>query len=266
MLVVIHIDSQFTRDLYLGKPVAGAGNRRWAQFQYGADCSELRSVRLSVGLMSSGAQTTSSCRTAGADADHVPGLIRILKAAGSSFPGIAGLLTLVVTMMVTALSVAREREQGTFDQLLVTPFTPVQILIGKSLPGFIIGFFEATFLIITVAVFWFKIPLRGHLVTLYTGLSLFLLSSVGVGLMISSIAVTMQQGLLGAFLFLVPSITLSGFTTPIENMPAWIQYLTLLNPMRYFIVILRSTFLEGAAFEQFDSASSGQWGLLVSFV
>jgi len=159
-------------------------------------------------------------------------------------PGIVGLLTLVVTMLVTALSVAREREAGTFDQLLVTPLRPVEILLGKALPGFIIGFIEAT-LIILVAVTWFQVPLRGSLPALYVGLFLFLLSSIGVGLMISSIAVTQQQGLLGAFLFLVPAIILSGFATPIANMPQAVQILTLANPMRYFMVILRGVFLEG---------------------
>ncbi len=162
-------------------------------------------------------------------------------------PGIVGLLTLVVTMLVTALSVAREREQGTFDQLLVTPFRPVEILIGKALPGFIIGTFEAT-VITLMAVFWFKVPLLGSVITLYAGIALFLLSAIGVGLMISSLAVTQQQGLLGAFLFLVPAIILSGFTTPIANMPQVIQDITLLNPMRYFMVVLRGIFLEGAPF------------------
>jgi ABC-2 type transport system permease protein len=156
-----------------------------------------------------------------------------------------GLLTLVVTTLVTALSVAREREQGTFDQLLVTPFRPVEILIGKALPGFIIGFFEAT-LIIVLATLWFQVPLRGSLLTLYVGLFCFLLSTIGMGLMISSLAVTQQQGLLGAFLFLVPSITLSGFATPIANMPHWVQQITYLNPTRYLLVILRGVFLEGA--------------------
>jgi ABC-2 type transport system permease protein len=163
-------------------------------------------------------------------------------------PGIVGLLTLVVTMLVTALSVAREREQGTFDQLLVTPFRPVEILIGKALPGFIIGTFEAT-VIILMAIFWFKVPLLGSIITLYTGVALFLLSAIGVGLMISSLAVTQQQGLLGAFLFLVPAVILSGFTTPIANMPQVIQNITLLNPMRYFMVILRGVFLEGTPFQ-----------------
>ncbi len=162
-------------------------------------------------------------------------------------PGIVGLLTLVVTTLVTSLSVAREREQGTFDQLLVTPMRPVEILIGKALPGFIIGTLEAT-VIILLAVFWFKVPLLGQLLTLYIGIGLFLLSVIGVGLMISSLAVTLQQGLLGAFLFIVPAVILSGFATPIANMPPLVQDLTLINPLRYFLVILRSVFLQGAPF------------------
>jgi ABC-2 type transport system permease protein len=160
-------------------------------------------------------------------------------------PGIVGLLTLVVTMVVTALSVAREREQGTFDQLLVTPLRPFELLLGKALPGFIIGIAEAT-LIIVIAIFWFDIPLRGNLLALYIGLIMFLLSAIGVGLMISSLALTQQQGLMGAFIFLVPSIILSGFTTPIANMPPIVQKLTLLNPLRYFMVVIRGVFLEEA--------------------
>jgi ABC-2 type transport system permease protein len=162
-------------------------------------------------------------------------------------PGIVGLLTLVVTVLVTALSVAREREQGTFDQLLVTPLRPVEILIGKSVPGLVIGVLEAT-VIILAAVFWFEVPLWGALGTLYTGVVLFLLSAIGIGLMISSLSVTQQQGLLGAFLFLVPAVILSGFMTPIANMPETVQYITLVNPMRYFLVILREVFLEAAPF------------------
>jgi ABC-2 type transport system permease protein len=162
-------------------------------------------------------------------------------------PGIVGLLTLVVTTLVTALSVAREREQGTFDQLLVTPLRPWEILLGKSLPGFLIGWFETT-LIVVLAVVWFHVPFRGSLLTLSVGLFFFLLSTVGMGLMISSLSVTQQQGLLGAFLFIVPSIVLSGFATPIANMPHWVQEITLLNPLRYFLVILHGVFLENTPF------------------
>lgn len=159
-------------------------------------------------------------------------------------PGIIGLLTLVVTMLVTALSVAREREQGTFDQLLVTPFTPLEILIGKALPGMLIGLVEASF-IAFMAVYWFGVPFVGEVEALYLGIVLFLIAIVGIGLMISSLATTQQQGLLGAFLFIVPSIILSGFATPIANMPESVQTLTLLNPFRYFLVIVRGVMLQG---------------------
>ena len=163
-------------------------------------------------------------------------------------PGIVGMLTLVVTMLVTALTVAREREQGTFDQLLVTPMRPGEILLGKALPGFIIGIVQAT-VILLIATLWFHVPLLGSLPTLYAGLALFLLSGVGAGLLISSLAVTQQQGLLGAFLFMVPAVILSGFATPIANMPPVVQAITLIDPLRYFLVILRKVFLEGAGFD-----------------
>ena len=160
-------------------------------------------------------------------------------------PGIVALLTQVVTLLVVGLSVAREREAGTFDQLLVTPLRQIDILLGKGLPGLLIGTLEAS-AIIFAAVWWFAIPLRGSLASLYLGLVLFVIAVTGIGLTISSLAVTQQQALLGAFLFMVPSIILSGFATPIANMPVAVQDLTFLNPMRYFLIIVRSVFLEGA--------------------
>ncbi len=162
-------------------------------------------------------------------------------------PGIVGSLMLVVTLLVTALSVAREREQGTFDQLLVTPLRPVEILIGKAVPGIVIGLLEAT-LIILLMVWFFDIPLRGSIPALYLGILLFLVATVGIGLMISSICVTQQQAILGAFLFIVPAVILSGFTTPIANMPEVVQWLTYLDPLRYFLVIVRGVTLEGDGF------------------
>lgn len=167
-------------------------------------------------------------------------------------PGVVGLLMLVVVMVVTALSVAREREQGTFDQLLVTPLHPAEILLGKALPGLLIGLFEAS-LIVLIAVYGFQVPLLGSLATLYAGIALFLLSATGVGLMISALSATLQQAVLGVFLFLVPAIILSGFATPIANMPPLVQDLTLINPLRYFMVILRGVFLEGAGFDELHS-------------
>ena len=161
-------------------------------------------------------------------------------------PGIVAVLTQVVTLLVVGLSVARERETGTFDQLLVTPLRQSDILLGKGLPGLLIGVIEAS-VIIAAAVWWFDVPLRGGLLPLYLGLFMFVIAVTWVGLKISCLAVTQQQALLGAFFFMVPSIILSGFATPIANMPAWVQDLTLLNPMRYFLVIVRGVFLEGSS-------------------
>jgi ABC-2 type transport system permease protein len=159
-------------------------------------------------------------------------------------PGVVGILCLVVTLVVTALSVAREREHGTFDQLLVTPLRPLEILIGKSTPAFLIGVTEAT-LVILIGHFWFRVPLIGDLAALYSGIVLFVLAAIGIGLMISSLAQTLQQAVLGAFLFMVPAVILSGFATPIANMPWVVQLLTYGDPLRYFLVILRGVFLEG---------------------
>jgi ABC-2 type transport system permease protein len=160
-------------------------------------------------------------------------------------PGICGILTLLVSMLTTGLSVAREREMGTFDQLLVTPMSPAEILLGKALPGFLVGMVEGSFIVL-VSIFWFHVPFTGSFLGLYVGFFCFLLATVGIGLMISSLAVTQQQGLLGVFLFMVPAIVLSGFATPIANMPQAVQYITLLDPLRYFLIILRGSFLEGA--------------------
>jgi drug efflux transport system permease protein len=174
-------------------------------------------------------------------------------------PGIVALLTQIVTLLVVGLSIARERETGTFDQLLVTPLRQIDILLGKGLPGLLIGTVEAT-VIIAATVWWFEVPLRGGLLPLYVGLLLFAIAVTGIGLMISALAVTQQQALLGVFLFMVPSIILSGFATPIDNMPEWVQGLTLLNPMRYFLVIVRGVFLEGASL---PSLASQYWPMAV---
>jgi ABC-2 type transport system permease protein len=241
-LAVFHLGPHFTRDLLLKRP---------APFQVIVDGRNSNTAMVLVGYVRTILVQFNEAWTATHGWSSPPARLDIrawfnpnLESRWFIVPGIVGLLTLVVTLLVTALSVSREREAGTFDQLLVTPLRPVEILLGKALPGFVIGIVEASFIIL-VAVLWFKVPLTGSLVALYTGLFLFLLSSIGVGLMISSIAVTQQQGLLGAFLFLVPSIILSGFATPIANMPPFLQHLTLLNPMRYFLVILRTVFLEG---------------------
>ena len=128
-------------------------------------------------------------------------------------PGMIGTLTLMQTMMLTAMSVAREREQGTFDQLLVTPFRPFEIMAGKALPSMLVGIIQATGVLL-VAQLWFRIPFAGSYLTLYAGLLLFLLAAVGIGLLVSSVAATMQQAMLYSMLLIMPFSLLSGLTTP----------------------------------------------------
>jgi ABC-2 type transport system permease protein len=160
-------------------------------------------------------------------------------------PALIGTLTLLQTLLLTALSVAREREQGTFDQLLVTPFRPAEIMAGKALPSMLVGIVQAT-LILLVAQLWFRIPFAGSFFTLYAGISVFVLASTGIGLLVSSVAATMQQAMLFSFVIMMPFALLSGLTTPVSSMPVFLQYFTLVNPLRYAIDMAHRVYLEGA--------------------
>ena len=162
-------------------------------------------------------------------------------------PALIGTLTMMQTLLITAQSVAREREQGTFDQLLVTPFRPVEIMAGKALASMVIGTMQAT-TVLLIANLWFGIPFAGSFVTLYAGLAFFLLAAVGIGLLVSAFAANMQQAMLYSMVLLMPFILMSGLTTPISNMPKVLQYFTLINPLRYAIAIVHRIFLEGAGF------------------
>lgn len=158
-------------------------------------------------------------------------------------PGLVASIAMLVGLLVTSLSIARERELGTFDQLMVSPLRTHEILIGKVIPPILIGLLHIT-LFILAAVWIFGIPLRGSLIALYAAAFFYLISLVGFGLFISAMAATQQQAILGAFLFLAPAMLLSGFATPIANMPEWLQALTYVNPLRYFLVIVRGVFLK----------------------
>lgn len=159
-------------------------------------------------------------------------------------PGIIGSLTLVLVVTLTAFAVVREREIGTLEQIMVTPIRPFEFILGKTLPFFLIGLLDVS-LIATVGTFWFEVPFRGHLLVLFAGAILFLLSMQGVGLLISTVSSTQQQAMVTGFFFIMPAVTFSGFAFPISTMPMWLQYLTYLNPLRYFLVVLRGTYLKG---------------------
>ena len=158
-------------------------------------------------------------------------------------PSLVVIITLQVSVNVTSMSVAREREMGTFDQLLVSPLGPLEIMAGKTIPAFILALAEATIFVL-VAVFIFRIPFRGSLPLLYGSLIVFVASVVGIGLAISSIVATQQQALLCIFTFMMPALLMSGYTTPIENMPDWLQPFTYANPLRYMMIIVKGVFLK----------------------
>lgn len=168
-----------------------------------------------------------------------------LKSRNFMVPGVLAMVLMIITMTLTSLAVVKEKEIGTLEQLMVTPIKPYQLILGKLLPFIIIGALDAL-LVILVARFWFDVPLRGS-VALLLGLSgLFVLTTLGLGLFVSTISKTQQQAMMTAqFFFFMPFIYLSGFAFPIENMPRVIQYITYLIPLRYFIVIIRGVFLKG---------------------
>ncbi len=164
-------------------------------------------------------------------------------------PGIIALLLLVVTTNLTAMAIVREREVGTLEQLNVTPLARWELIVGKLLPYALIGLLDVL-LVTAVAVFWFEIPLRGSFLLLFGCSLLYLLSTLGLGLFVSTISQTQQQAsMTTTFFFLTPMIYLSGFIFPIENMPQWIQYVTYAIPLRYFLVIVRGIFLKGVGVE-----------------
>jgi ABC-2 type transport system permease protein len=160
-------------------------------------------------------------------------------------PSLSGTLAMLIALLVTSLSIARERELGTFDQLLVSPAQPIEIIIGKTVPALVIGTVLAS-VMITAGVFLFGIPFTGSIVMLLGGVMLFILSVVGIGLTISSICRTQQQAILGTFTAAVPLVLLSGFVTPVENMAGWLQVIAQANPLTHYLVIVRGSFLKAS--------------------
>ena len=159
-------------------------------------------------------------------------------------PGVIGSLTMLVVINLTAFAVVREREIGTLEQIMVTPIRPIEFILGKTIPFFLIGLADVA-LIASVGTFWFQIPLRGSLLVLGAGTVLFLLCMLGIGLLISTVSATQQQAMVTAFFFIMPAIVFSGFGFPISTMPQWLQAITYLSPLRYFLVVLRGVYLKG---------------------
>jgi ABC-2 type transport system permease protein len=162
-------------------------------------------------------------------------------------PGIIALVIMISVLNLTSMAVVREKEMGTMEQIMVTPIRPVEFILGKTIPFALIGIFQVA-LVTSLGVFWFGVPMRGSLGLMFLSLLIYLLSFLALGLLISSISRNQQQALVTTYFFTFPVILLSGFIFPIANMPKVIQYFTYLNPLRYFLVIIRDIFLKGAGF------------------
>jgi ABC-2 type transport system permease protein len=163
-------------------------------------------------------------------------------------PGVIASIAFLIPIILTAQAIVREREIGTLEQIMVTPIRSWELMMGKTLPFALIGLFDVI-MIALIGVFWFEIPFRGNPLILLLGNILFLLSSVGIGLFISTISSTQQQAQISTFFFMMPAFILSGFAFPLENMPQWLQYITYINPLRYFIIVIRGVFLKGIGLE-----------------
>lgn len=171
-----------------------------------------------------------------------------LKSRNFFVPGVIGLITMLVSLQLTSMSIVREREVGTMEQLLVTPLRPIELILGKTIPAALISLADVA-LVTAAAVFWFGVPIRGSLALLFGASALFLLSTVGIGLLISTVSRTQQQAMMAMSFFFMPAMLISGYLFPIANMPTVIQYLSLLNPLRHFLVIVRGVFLKGIGIE-----------------
>jgi ABC-2 type transport system permease protein len=246
-LVAIQIDRDFERKLMQGAP---------AEIQVIADGRNSNTAGTALSYVATIVDDfNASWRTE----QQMPGpLVRVttrawfnpnLETRWYMIPALIGTLTLLQTLLLTAMSVAREREQGTFDQLLVTPFRPAEIMIGKALPSVLVGLVQAANVLL-VAQLYFHIPFAGSFVTLFAGVCVFLLAAVGIGLLVSSMVATMQQAMLFSFLIMMPFALLSGLATPLSSMPKPMQWFTLINPLRYAIDMAQRIYLEGAGLYQ----------------
>jgi ABC-2 type transport system permease protein len=246
-----------------------------AVVQIVADGTDANSTNVAIGYAQSlaagyAAELAAAHGTAAAPAAPIEARIRVwfnpqLESRVFMIPGIVAILLLVVTTNLSSMALVRERELGTLEQLNVTPLTRWQMILGKLLPYGLLGIIDVVF-VTAFAVLWFEIPIRGSLWLLFICSVIYLLTTLGLGLFVSTISSTQQQAMMTAtFFFLIPMLYLSGFIFPIENMPAIIQKLTYLIPLRYFIVIVRGIFLKGVGISVLwpDILLLLAWGLTV---
>jgi ABC-2 type transport system permease protein len=243
-----------------------------ATVQVVADGSDASSTNVALGyagtLVASYARELAASTGRGRPTPLVGADVRVwfnpqLESRDFMIPGIVALLLLVITTNLSSMAIVREKEIGTLEQLNVTPLARWELIVGKLLPYAVIGMLDVL-LVVGVAVFWFEIPLRGSVPLLLAMSLIYLLSTLGLGLFVSTVSSTQQQAMMTTtFFLLLPMVFLSGFVFPIENMPQWVQPITFLIPLRYFLVIVRDIFMKGVGLETFwrEAAALLAWGL-----
>ncbi|MFC1821530.1 ABC transporter permease [Thermodesulfobacteriota bacterium] len=163
-------------------------------------------------------------------------------------PGVVAVLIMILSLLLTSMAIIREKEVGTIEQLIVTPLKPFELILGKTIPYILIS--QAQMVMVTLfAVWWFDIPFRGNILLIFAGTCIFLLSTLGIGLFISTVSSTQQQAMMTTFFFILPFFMFSGFVFPVSNMPTIIQWMSYLNPLMYFLIIIRGIFLKGVGLE-----------------
>jgi ABC-2 type transport system permease protein len=266
----LQINAGFAQDLRKG---------RSARLQVIVDASDSNTALIAVGYVNQIAarfaqeyQQERLLRTSPMQASRLPSLVLDrrpwynidLDSQWFFVPGVIGNLILIMVVSLTAFAIVREREIGTLEQIMVTPIGRLEFILGKTVPFFLIGLFD-TALISLVGTFWFGVPFRGSVGVLTSGAVLFILCMLGVGLFISTISRTQQQAMVSGFFFNMPAITFSGFGTPISSMPDWMQWLTYLNPLRYFLEVLRGVYLKGVGVDVLwpQMAAMGLFGVVM---
>ncbi|HVZ64085.1 MAG TPA: ABC transporter permease [Lacunisphaera sp.] len=250
---ILQVNAGYERDLRGGRPAAvqlvvDGSDSNTARFvvnyaqQIGAAANTdflFDQLRRRVGAAPAGGQVTLAAR-AWFNAD--------LESRDYYVPGVIAMLVMLLSLMLTSMAIVREKEVGTIEQIMVTPIRPVEFILGKCAPFAVIGFVN-TAMVTAIALLWFQIPFRGSFLLLLLGVALFLLSTLGVGLFISTVSQTQQQAMMTTFFFFFPALLFSGFIFPIANMPPVIQWLSLLDPLRYMLVVIRGVFLKGVGFD-----------------
>jgi drug efflux transport system permease protein len=247
--VVLHLDKGFEGDLLAG---------RSAPVQMIVDGTDSNTAGIVLGYSNSIIQQFSQGFLAERlerlrGGGRVPGQVALetrvwfnenLESRNYFVPGVIALMVTLLTLLLTSMAIVREKEIGTMEQIMVTPIRPVEFILGKTVPSALISFVDLA-LVTLVGVLWFRIPIRGSFALLVFSTSIYLMTMLGTGLLISTVSQTQQQAMMSTFFFFMPALLLSGFMFPIANMPAAVQWLTYLNPMRYVMVILRGIFLKG---------------------